>query len=380
LPNIDEDTNSGPSKPGPSGKKSASGAKINAETKPKAVVTKTSKVAPKPVTVSSVSSPKIKPDPQTDQASADTPSTRRELGDTLVKIAGVALALLVIVLVVFGILIYGYKSENPAVKAVAAVIPYPVMRVNGHFVSYNDYLFEVDAENRAYESNAKLNNQPAPDFTSTSGKKLEVQIKQHALTKLESDAVVAQLASQRGIKVTNQQVQGPINELYKQYGGEATLLKTLNQIYGWNLNDLKNVVRKQLLAQDLQNKVTSDPTLSAASKAKAESILKQINGGADFSTLAKKDSQAQDASSGGNMGYFIKTQVPADLYNAAEALQAGQVSKVIQDQYGFVILKVLDKKSDGSIDAQEILIETVDYNSYFQGQLNKAKLNTYIKV
>lgn len=80
------------------------------------------------------------------------------------------------------------------------------------------------------------------------------------------------------------------------------------------------------------------------------------------------------------MGYFTKAQVPADLYNAAEALQAGQLSGVIKDQYGYVILKVIDKRADGSIDAQEILVETVDYNSYFQGQLNKAKLNTYIKV
>lgn len=375
MPNIDEDKAKGPSKPVPAVKKVSSGAKPKTEIKPKVVASANTPKAPaSPVNLAPVISSKA------GAGSAPEVKPTNEMRGIAIKIAAVVLGVLVVVVVVFGVLVYGYKSENPAVKAVASVVPYPVLRVNGHFVSYNDYLFEVDAENRAYESNAKLNNQPAPDFSSASGQKLETQIKQHAMTKLESDALVAQLANERGIKVTDQQVQGPINELYKQYGGEATLLKTLNQIYGWNLNDLKNVVRKQLLAQDLQNKVTSDPSLSAASDAKANGILQQLKGGADFSTLAKKDSQAQDASTGGNMGYFTKAQVPADLYNAAEALQAGQLSGVIKDQYGYVILKVIDKRADGSIDAQEILVETVDYNSYFQGQLNKAKLNTYIKV
>jgi len=86
--------------------------------------------------------------------------------------------------VIFGVLIYAYRSENPAVKAVASVVPYPVERVNGHFVTYKSYLFEVDANKRAYQNNAKLNNQPAVDFNSADGKKLVVQIKEHALDKL----------------------------------------------------------------------------------------------------------------------------------------------------------------------------------------------------
>lgn len=376
MPNIEEDKAKGSAKPKPSATKSASVAKSKSEITAKKVAS-APKSAPKVTASDTVLPVKAVKSPVETTAPAPTGSGGIERG-TILKIGGIVLGVIVVVLVVFGVLIYGYKSENPAVKAVASVVPYPVLQVNGHYVSYNDYLFEVDAEKRAYESNAKLNNQAAPDFNSASGKKLETQIKQHALTKLESDALVAQLANQRGIKVTDQQVQGPINMLYKQYGGQATLLKTLNQIYGWDLNDLESVVRKQLLAQDLQTSVQNDPTLSAASKAKADSILQQLKNGADFSTLAKQQSQAQDASSGGNMGYFTKSQVPAELYNAANSTQIGQLTGVIKDQYGYVIVKVLDKKSDGSIDAQEILIENVDYNNYFQQQLHKAKIHTYI--
>jgi parvulin-like peptidyl-prolyl isomerase len=154
----------------------------------------------------------------------------------------------------------------------------------------------------------------------------------------------------------------------------------LNQIYGWDLNDLKKVVRQQLLAQKLQQKVTSDPKAAAAAKATADDVLSKIKGGADFATLAKQKSQSSDASNGGDMGSVTKDQVPAELWTAASALQPGQVSDVVKDQYGYVIIKVVDKPDDNTIHAQEILIKTTDFNDYFSAQLKKAKIKKYISV
>jgi foldase protein PrsA len=298
----------------------------------------------------------------------------------LIKTVAAVVALLAIVIVVFGVLVYVYKSDSPVVKTMAKIVPYPVERVNGHFVSYSDYLFEVDANKRAYQNNAKLNNQPAVNFNSADGKKLVTQIKQHSLQKLEGDAVVAQLAGQKKVKVTDKEVNDLINQLYTRYGGRDTLLKTLKDIYGWDLNDLKKVVRKQLLAKNLEDKVTSDPAMDAAAKAKAQDVLKQVKAGGDFTELAKKNSQASDAASGGDLGFFTKGQLPDNLQAAAEALQPGQVSDVMKTQYGYEILKVIEKKDDGSIHAQHILTKTVDFNEYFQAELSKAKVNNYIKV
>jgi parvulin-like peptidyl-prolyl isomerase len=305
---------------------------------------------------------------------------RRNVKSTIIKVASVVVALVAVVILVFGILIYAYKSENPVVKAVAQVVPYPVQSVNGRFVSYKDYLFEVEANERAYQNNAKLNNQPAVDFTSADGKKLVKQIKQHSMQKLQGDALVAQLADQKKVKVTDKEVNDLINQLYQRYGGKDTLLKTLNQIYGWKIDDLKRVVRKQLLAKNLEAKVTSDPAVDATAKAKAQDVLKKIKDGGDFAALAKQYSQASDAANGGDLGFFSKGQLPDNVQAAAEALQPGQVSDAIKTQYGYEILKVLEKKDDGSVHAQHILIKTVDFNQYFQDELKKAKIKTYLKV
>jgi parvulin-like peptidyl-prolyl isomerase len=134
------------------------------------------------------------------------------------------------------------------------------------------------------------------------------------------------------------------------------------------------------LAKNLEEKVTSDPKVDAAAKAKAQDVLKKVKDGGDFGDLAKKNSQASDAAGGGDLGFFTKGQLPDNVQSAAEALQPDQVSDVIKTQYGYEIIKVLEKKDDGSIHAQHILIKTVDFNEYFQDQLKKAKVNTYIKA
>ena len=308
------------------------------------------------------------------------PMKVRDARSMFIKVTALTISLIAVVVLVFGVLIYGYRSENPAVKTVASILPYPVERINGHFVTYKDYLFELDANKRAYQNNAKLNNQPAVDFNSADGKKLVIQIKQHALDKLSSDALTAQLAAQKKVTVTDKEVTTLINQLYDRYGGKDTLLKTLNQIYGWNINDLRGVVYKQLLAKNLETKVTSDPAVDGAAKAKAQGVLSDIKAGTDFAELAKKNSQASDAASGGDLGFFTKGQLPDELQKAAEALQPGQVSDPIKDQYGYEIMKVIEKKDDGSIHAQHILIKTVDYTEYFQNELKKAKINKFIKV
>jgi parvulin-like peptidyl-prolyl isomerase len=282
----------------------------------------------------------------------------------------------------FGVAIYVYKSESPIVKAYSQVVPYPVEIVNNNwfnYATYYNYLFEVDANKRAYQNNAKLNNQQAVDFGTKDGQKLVVDIKKHALDKLKSDLVTAQLASQKKITVTDKDVDKMINDLYTRYGGKQTLLKTINQIYAWNLDDLRGVVRKQLLSQKLQDAVTGDKTMLAQAKAKADDVLKQIKAGGDFAELAKKYSQASDASSGGDLGSFTKSQLPTDIQKTVDALQVGQISDPVKTQYGYEIIKLISRDGD-NLKASHILIKTTDFTEYFNAELKKAKTLVWIKV
>ena len=89
-------------------------------------------------------------------------------------------------------------------------------------------------------------------------------------------------------------------------------------------------------------------------KAQADSLRAQIVAGADFAALAKansKDNQGPtggSAAKGGDLGCLTSAEAdnfdPAFL-GAMKALPTGQVSDVVQSQFGFHIIKVTDRRT-----------------------------------
>ncbi|MGH9394614.1 MAG: peptidylprolyl isomerase [Terriglobales bacterium] len=80
----------------------------------------------------------------------------------------------------------------------------------------------------------------------------------------------------------------------------------------------------------------------AATKTRAEDVLKQVQAkGADFGALAKKYSQDDgSASQGGELGFIQRNQTVANFEKVAFSLQPGQISGLVQTEYGFHIIKV----------------------------------------
>ena len=62
--------------------------------------------------------------------------------------------------------------------------------------------------------------------------------------------------------------------------------------------------------------------------------------GADFAELAKKYSDAGDASTGGELGWVARLQLPAEKETAIFAAPAGGVSEVLSAQDGYYIFKI----------------------------------------
>jgi foldase protein PrsA len=294
-------------------------------------------------------------------------------------IGGTVVALLALFLIVFGVLIYSYQNDSRIVQIVSDVIPYPAERINGHFVSYSDYLFEVNSVKHYYLSQTTSNGTPAVNFTTATGKKQLKQLQSEVLTELQQNSIITQLASKYKVSVSNQDVQNQVNQITKSAGGEDKLKQVLQKYYGWSVSDLDKKVRFQLLQQKVTTAAQSDPAIDAEAKAEAQSVLNQVKAGGDFATLAKKYSQDSSAANGGDLGFFSKSQMVPAFSNAAFALQPGQVSGLVKTQYGYSIIKVIEYNSDHSqVHAAQILIKPIDFTTYLQQQLQKAKINQYI--
>ena len=113
----------------------------------------------------------------------------------------------------------------------------------------------------------------------------------------------------------------------------------------------------------------------AAVKAKAEALLKQARGGADFADLARKNSEDEaSAKNGGDLDYFGRGRMVPEFDQAVFAMQPGAISDLVKTQYGYHIIKLVDKKNATTRSLAEVRQQLTDQLAYQRAQAQAADL------
>ncbi len=108
-----------------------------------------------------------------------------------------------------------------------------------------------------------------------------------------------------------------------------------------NFRTPERVKVRHILVKTLEKPKEEDEKL----KKKAEDLLKQIRGGADFAELARKNSEdTVSAAKGGDLDWVTRGQMVKAFEEASFSLKPKAISDVVKTEFGYHILQVTDKE------------------------------------
>ena len=292
------------------------------------------------------------------------------------RVVRISIVLLVLVIIGFfafsGLALYKFQTTSGFMYGVTKVIPFPVAKAGSSWVSYESYLFQLRRNMHYYQT------QQQADFSTKDGKAQLNHLKKQAITQVELDAYVKQLAAKNGVTVSDQDVNNEVTLVRSENrlgNNDRVFKEVLNEFWGWNESDFKRELKQQLLQQAVVAK------LDTSTDTKAQAALKQLQGGADFATLATQDSADTATNTSGGQYPTAITPTDQSIAPAVTAelfkLKPGQTSGIINTGYTLDIAKVSDS-TGASLHAAHIQFNLQPITTYTNPLQVKNPPHAYI--
>lgn len=288
--------------------------------------------------------------------------------------------------------------------------------VNGKSISKSQYERDLSVfQKRAAQEGRQLSDADLTTF------------KNRILENLIDAEVLYQQSQKEGVKVDDQAINKQFETIKKRFPDEAAYKKALegmdvsekeiraqiqrglaiNQLLDTNVrqkitvteeeskkfyNNNPNLFKQpeQVKASHILIKVAPDAEESKKIQArkKIETVQKKVRQGEDFSLLAKANSEGPTAQRDGDLGYFNRGRMAKPFEDAAFALNVGEVSGIVETQFGYHLIKVTDKKPARTIPYKEVQLrleqhlkkekEKTEIQGYIENLKKSAKIKRFI--
>ncbi len=277
------------------------------------------------------------------------------------------------------------KTEAAAGKTSEA----KVAMVNGVPILRADF----DGEYNLYMNNMRQRGQGvSPEQFDT--------VQQTVLDNLIGQELLFQESVKQGIKVNNDEITTEIDKIKQRFPNDAEFKQAMLSM---NISEAvltskinKGISIKKLVEKDVEPKVTvsdsetkgfyddnpnsfsepqqvkashilvkvdamADDAQKKAAKEKIEKVQAKIKKGEDFAALAKEYSDCPSGAQGGDLGFFGPGAMVKPFEDAAFAMNTGEISDIVITQFGYHLIKVVEKKDAREVSYQEAKGDITNY-------------------
>lgn len=211
----------------------------------------------------------------------------------------------------------------------------------------------------------------------------DVMTAENILEGMIINEIMLQEASEKGISVSDSEVDSYLSELLAAAGKtEEELLEEMEDM-GYTMEELRDSLKRELTIAELLNATVlgeitveeseardyydshisefTTPEMIRAShilvntSKEAASIRNKALGGAKFDELAEEYSLCPSSAQGGDLGWFGKGGMVKEFEDAAFALEdTGDISPVVETQFGFHVIKLAGRQEEGTEDYEDV--------------------------
>jgi peptidyl-prolyl cis-trans isomerase C len=224
-----------------------------------------------------------------------------------------------------GLLAACTKPAGDAAKpaATAAAKPAAVATVNGQAIASDAFNVFVQA----------VTGKPIAEASA--------EQKTQLLDQLISMTLAAQAAEKAGLQ-NGEEVKARLSLVKTQLLAEAATEKYMKS-HPVSETEVKAEYDTQVAQMPVEYKASH---ILVDTKEKAEAIIKQLEGGADFAKLAAQDSKDPSGKNGGDLGWFNPQSMVKPFADAVAALKKGETTKQpVQTQYGWHVIRLEDTRT-----------------------------------
>lgn len=244
-------------------------------------------------------------------------------------------------------------------------------------------------------------------------------LRKQVLERLILDSLQLQLANERGIRISDNQLAQALQNIASQNNLPLDQFREAVIAEGQDFDTFREQIRRELLItqvqrsvvnsrirvteQDLRNYLESDegkvasnaeynlsnillavpaqatPAMIQEAQQKAAGIYKDLKSGADFAQVAISVSNAPNALKGGELGWRKINELPVQLSTALQNQPVGTITQPIRTPGGFHILKVNGKRGGETVlieqtKVRHILLKPTEIRNAEQSRLKIYEL------